>query len=505
MGLGVFGLTLAAYTRYLDTGFAATDSLPLVESSRLTGIDDALRLFAGPVMAGTRFVVVEIVYRPFVSLSFGLDHLVWGMNPFGYHLTNLAVHLCAVLGLWLLARRLGMTWWSSLAGAAVFSLHPLVLASVPVIARRDSLFPVAAFAGAAVCVLSGGEATGRRRLLLGGGAGVFLCIALLSKESAFAAFGLLPVLLVASAWGRGASPRQALSRLWILAPFVGLAGGLFLVRWSILGGLGGVIPSENLLLIDFDRYGQIVGAYTRTLLWPFASLASSTREVWRIAAAALVAGLAIAMLWLPRRQAAVFGAGVLWVVTFGVFCTVLRIGTIAWLAYFGLIGIGLLYAAGIEGAVARLRQPRAEAPWHINLARGASIGLLLGLFGYALTSLSASALFRDYDQWRLAGATTNRFMQALTTCVAGAPDAKRVNFVSLPSGFDDGRIETSLLGVTLLEEWTVESAIRVAFPDRALVTHVSSVATVRGAPETLQFRCGLIQDGVELETVFRPG
>ncbi|HET6315176.1 MAG TPA: hypothetical protein VFG86_01875, partial [Chloroflexota bacterium] len=76
MGLGVFGLTLAAYTRYLDTGFAATDSLPLVESSRLTGIDDALRLFAGPVMAGTRFVVVEIVYRPFVSLSFGLDHLV---------------------------------------------------------------------------------------------------------------------------------------------------------------------------------------------------------------------------------------------------------------------------------------------------------------------------------------------------------------------------------------------------------------------------------------------
>ena len=69
------------------------------------------------------------------------------MNPIGYHVTNLAIHLAGVTAAWLLARQLGLSWWSSLVAAAVFALHPLVVASVPVIARRDSIMPVAAFHG----------------------------------------------------------------------------------------------------------------------------------------------------------------------------------------------------------------------------------------------------------------------------------------------------------------------------------------------------------------------
>ena len=67
----LLGLILLAYVPFLDTGFAATDSLPLVETSRFSTFAEALRLFDGPVMAGTRFAVGEVVYRPFVSLSLG--------------------------------------------------------------------------------------------------------------------------------------------------------------------------------------------------------------------------------------------------------------------------------------------------------------------------------------------------------------------------------------------------------------------------------------------------
>ena len=38
-----------------------------------------------------------------MSLSFGLDHLIWGMNPIGYHLTNLTIHMAGVIAVWLLA------------------------------------------------------------------------------------------------------------------------------------------------------------------------------------------------------------------------------------------------------------------------------------------------------------------------------------------------------------------------------------------------------------------
>lgn len=31
-------------------------------------------------------------YQPLSWLTLALDYLIWGMNPFGYHLTNLVLH-----------------------------------------------------------------------------------------------------------------------------------------------------------------------------------------------------------------------------------------------------------------------------------------------------------------------------------------------------------------------------------------------------------------------------
>ena len=31
-------------------------------------------------------------YIPITWLTFGLDYTLWGMNPFGYHLTNTLIH-----------------------------------------------------------------------------------------------------------------------------------------------------------------------------------------------------------------------------------------------------------------------------------------------------------------------------------------------------------------------------------------------------------------------------
>src|SRR4030095_10974875 len=45
-------------------------------------------------------------YIPLTWMTFGLDYLVWGMNPVGYHLTNLALHAANAAFFYLIVQQL---------------------------------------------------------------------------------------------------------------------------------------------------------------------------------------------------------------------------------------------------------------------------------------------------------------------------------------------------------------------------------------------------------------
>jgi tetratricopeptide (TPR) repeat protein len=87
---------------------------------------------------------------PVTWLSFGVDHALWGMSAFGYHLTNILLHSANAVLVYLLSLRLlrlGLTAASARAislGAVVaalfFAIHPLRVESVAWITeRRDVL------------------------------------------------------------------------------------------------------------------------------------------------------------------------------------------------------------------------------------------------------------------------------------------------------------------------------------------------------------------------------
>ena len=88
-------------------------------------------------------------YIPLTWLSFGADYAVWGLNPFGYHLTALLLHAAnAVLFFFCLKRLLERAIpygkenlvAASVFGALFFALHPLRVESVCwVTGRRDLL------------------------------------------------------------------------------------------------------------------------------------------------------------------------------------------------------------------------------------------------------------------------------------------------------------------------------------------------------------------------------
>lgn len=84
----------------------------------------------------------ELSYRPVVTLSYFLDYAVWGINPFGYHLTNVILHainsvLLYSLLLWLIRMRS-----VALFSSVLFSIHPCVTEAVNAISYREDIFVV---------------------------------------------------------------------------------------------------------------------------------------------------------------------------------------------------------------------------------------------------------------------------------------------------------------------------------------------------------------------------
>ena len=86
---------------------------------------------------------------PVTWLTLGADFAVWGMNPFGYHLTNLLLHTASATVFYLVSRRLiglamptaspGILSLGAAAAALWFAVHPLRVESVAWITERRDL------------------------------------------------------------------------------------------------------------------------------------------------------------------------------------------------------------------------------------------------------------------------------------------------------------------------------------------------------------------------------
>jgi len=143
--------------------------------------------------------------RPLPYLTFAIDRWMWGTEPFGYHFTNLAIHLVAALALFdftritLLSPRLRDRWCGhavtlALVIAGLWAVHPLQTQAVTYIYQRIEsmlgmfvLMSLAAFARA----MGGHHARAWLAASFASCAAAMAC-----KESAI----VLPPLLLAYDW-----------------------------------------------------------------------------------------------------------------------------------------------------------------------------------------------------------------------------------------------------------------------------------------------------------------
>ena len=113
-------------------------------------------------------------YQPLTWLSFALDHLFWGMDPFGYHLTNILLHaanaaLFYAVAYWLISRlsappagrRAIPPRLAAVLAALLFAVHPLRVESVAWATERKDVLSGFFYLAAVYAYLRWHEAAGR--------------------------------------------------------------------------------------------------------------------------------------------------------------------------------------------------------------------------------------------------------------------------------------------------------------------------------------------------------
>src|SRR5437667_3827405 len=78
-------------------------------------------------------------WHPLTTISHILDCQVYGLQPWGHHLTNILLHAAAAILLFLALRELTGNLWPSVFVAAVFAVHPLRVESVAWVSERKDV------------------------------------------------------------------------------------------------------------------------------------------------------------------------------------------------------------------------------------------------------------------------------------------------------------------------------------------------------------------------------
>jgi tetratricopeptide (TPR) repeat protein len=396
----IVAMTMAAYLPALNAGFIWDDDRYVTNNPLLTAPDGLRHIwfsFDSPSQ-----------YFPLTYTSFRIERSLWGLRPFGYHLTNLLLHIANVLLLWRLLARLNVP--GALLAAGIFALHPVQVESVAWITERKNLLMGFFFLLALIAWTAFVDERTRQRRRFYTLALVFYSLALFSKATACT----LPAALVLILWLQKKPVNR--ERVIQISPFVllGLLMGL-LVRWwehyhqGTQGAEFAIGLRERLLIAS-----HAVWFYASKLIWP--SQLTFTYPRWHVAvndplAYGWLVGLIgiFAVIFFARR---IVGRGPEVAVAFFIATLSPLLGFVmlytfrySFVAdhyqYIASIGLIALLAATLSKLASQCR-----ASWHLEVASAALLFLLLGgltshqtKIYHSVETLWTDTLAKNPDSW----------------------------------------------------------------------------------------------------------
>jgi hypothetical protein len=122
--------TLVAYAPALGGGFVWDDDAHVTQNPRLDSVEGLVQIWTDP-----RAIPQRQNY-PLTFTTFWVETRLYGVDPFGYHLVNVLLHIASALLLWRLLLRWGIP--GAFLAAALFALHPIEVESVAWVSERKN-------------------------------------------------------------------------------------------------------------------------------------------------------------------------------------------------------------------------------------------------------------------------------------------------------------------------------------------------------------------------------
>ena len=275
----------------------------------------------GQVLTGQTLANPSVINgrRPAVLVTYFLDRAWYGLQPTGFRVTNLVLHMgCVALLMGLLWRLTHQKFLVAAAGF-LFGLHPVVSEAVHAPGfRADVLCFLFVLASLHLFLEKGAHAATKR-------AGGVLCLALalLSKETAL----VVPVLLGALMFlFPGAFPSERRARFSMVVLCGGVAAGFFAL-WALLPtdlqAAGGSWNGESLRFSE--TVFSIPSLWTRTIRlllvpWPL-NVTPAFKPVTSLYSISVLLGLGWMVFcgwgaWVARRSSPVISLGLAWMAIF---------------------------------------------------------------------------------------------------------------------------------------------------------------------------------------------
>jgi Flp pilus assembly protein TadD len=289
------------YVNFDDPAYI-TDNPHVVEGLNASGVQWALT------------TGYQANWHPLTWLSLMLDTSLHGVNPRGYHLTNLLLHLLnTVLLFWVLRLMTGVVWRSAVV-AALFAVHPLHVESVAWITERKDVLSM--FWGLlAIWAYAAYARSGRARTYVL--SAICLALSLMAK----ALFITLPFLfLLLDYWplgrirgfgpasGSSAKPRPLAALALEKLPLLGLGAAVAVATFLAQGRYGAVtetaaVPRGLLAanaVVSYVRYlWKMIWPLNLSILYPHPNMEGGTPwAAWQVAGAGL---LLLGLSWLVYR------------------------------------------------------------------------------------------------------------------------------------------------------------------------------------------------------------
>lgn len=265
--LVIAAVLFAVYYNSLGNGFVADDNGFIKDNTSIRDLGNIPDFFLSPKsMAASDSEWGTIIYRPLRTASFALDYAVFGLEPFGFHLVNLLLHIGAAITLYFVIMHLFSVPAAAFLGAMLFALHPVHIEAVSWIASRADLIGLILFNFSLISYFRYRESRSKIYLAL---SLLFSFLAYIGKETMVSLPALIMLYDFVKAKGK---PLSEIIRSNILswALFSAVCVAYMVIRFQITGRMstnqgwwGGTAYSNFLMM------AEATAAYLRLLALPY--------------------------------------------------------------------------------------------------------------------------------------------------------------------------------------------------------------------------------------------